>query len=90
MRNWSVKIRKKTVKGLAKLPRNVLLSLESLIADIQESGPVRGDWPNYSKLSDGCHHCHLTYAYVAIWEVIDNEIRIVEVVYVGSRKDAPC
>lgn len=87
--SWSVKLTKKTAKGLAKLPKNIRQELTSLIADIQALGPVRGDWPNYSKLSDGSHHCHLAYAYVAVWEVIDNEIRIVEVTYVGSRKDAP-
>ncbi len=87
--SWSVKLTKRTAKSVAKLPKKIRQDLESLIADIQVSGPVRGDWPNYSKLSDGSHHCHLAYAYVAVWEVIDNEIRIVEVTYVGSRKDAP-
>jgi mRNA-degrading endonuclease RelE of RelBE toxin-antitoxin system len=86
---WSVKIKKRTAKDLAKLPKNVRQDLESLIADIQASGPVRGDWPNYSKLRDGSHHCHLAYAYVAVWDVMDKEIRIVEVTYVGSRKNAP-
>lgn len=26
---------------------------------------------------------------VAAWEVIDNEVRILEIIYVGSREDAP-
>ncbi len=28
-------------------------------------------------------------AYVAVWEVVDRTIRIVEVNYVGTREDAP-
>jgi mRNA-degrading endonuclease RelE of RelBE toxin-antitoxin system len=87
--SWSVKFKKKTAKALAKLPKNVRRNLEALIADIRATGPVRGDWPNYSKLSDGTHHCHLTYGYVAVWEVIDKQVKIVEVTYVGSRENAP-
>jgi hypothetical protein len=40
-----------------------------LVRDIQAAGPVRGDWPNYSKLSNHEHHCHLKKGnptYVAI------------------------
>ena len=52
-------------------------------------GPVRGNWPNYSKLADGSHHCHLDYSHVACWRETSQGIQIVEIYYVGSRKDAP-
>jgi mRNA-degrading endonuclease RelE of RelBE toxin-antitoxin system len=87
--SWSVKFKKKAAKNLTKLPKNVRQDLEALIADLRATGPMRGDWPNYSKLSDGTHHCHLNYNYVAVWEVIDKQIKIIEVTYVGSRENAP-
>lgn len=87
--SWTVQIKKKTAKRLLRLPKNIREALEALAADIRISGPVRGDWPNYSKLSSGAHHCHLSYSYVAVWIVIDNNVKLVEVTYVGSRENAP-
>jgi mRNA-degrading endonuclease RelE of RelBE toxin-antitoxin system len=86
---WTVKFSKRVIKELKKLPAEVRDNLVALVDDIEKSGPVRGDWWNYSKLSDGSHHCHLNYRYVAVWRVLDNQIRIVEITYAGSRKDAP-
>ena len=86
---WTVKVKKKMAKRLYTLPKNIREALEALVLDIREAGPVRGDWPNYSKLSDGSHHCHLSYRHVAVWTVIDETVRIVEVTYVGSRENAP-
>lgn len=87
--SWDVNIKKKVVKGLKKLPKNVQEALESLVVDLQDEGPIRSDWPNYSKLSDGSHHCHLNYSYVAIWVEEDKKLKIIEVTYVGSRENAP-
>ncbi len=87
--SWRVQVKKKAAKGLLRLPKSVQQALEALAADIRATGPIRGDWPNYSKLSDGSHHCHLNYSYVAVWIVADDEIKIIEVTYVGSRQNAP-
>lgn len=89
---WHVNLSKKAVKQLKKLPEGVKASLIVLIRDIEEQGPVRGNWPNYSRLSGDRHHCHLRKGkttYVAIWQVIDKEIHIVEVNYVGTHEKAP-
>lgn len=86
---WVVLIPKRVVKEIKELPPEIQSHLESLIDDLEVAGPVRGDWPNYSKLSNGHHHCHLNYNYVAIWLVTDKKIKLIEVTYVGSRKDAP-
>ncbi len=80
---------KRLLKKIKKLPSSIQSNLEALIDDIEVNGPVRGDWQNYSKLSDGSHHCHLSYSYVAVWCVVDKKIKIVEITYVGSREDAP-
>ncbi len=89
---WSVNLSKKVVKALNRLPENVKFSLIALIREIEVKGPVRGNWPNYSRLGSNRHHCHLKKGkttYIAIWQVIDKEIRIVEVNYVGTHEKAP-
>jgi hypothetical protein len=78
-------------KQLPKLPGKVLDTLERLLADIELSGPVRGNWSNYSKLADGRHHCHLKKGkptYVAVWRE-DKGTVTVEVIYVGTHEKAP-
>ena len=89
---WAVTIRNRVGRQLSRLPGRVQQSLVALIRDIEAQGPVRGNWPNYSKLSDRRHHCHLKKGrptYVAVWEVADLSIRLVEVIYVGTHEKAP-
>ena len=89
---WTVNIRKKMLKNILKLPGKVQKSLKILIKEIEISGPVRGNWPNYSPLSGDRHHCHLKKGhptYVAVWDVTDKEIKLVEVSYVGTHEKAP-
>lgn len=60
--------------------------------EIEISGSVRGNWPNYSKLGKNRHHCHIKKGrptYVAVWKKRDDAIKIVEVVYAGSHEKAP-
>lgn len=86
---WEVQLKKKLAKTIEKLPKSIQAKLQLLIQEIRLVGPVRGNWPNYSRLSDGSHHCHLSYKYVAVWVEIGKQIKIVEVTYVGSREKAP-
>lgn len=63
-----------------------------LAQELATQGPIRGNWPNYSKLNDLRHHCHLKKdrpTYVAVWEVRDSQQRIIEVLYVGTHENAP-
>jgi mRNA-degrading endonuclease RelE of RelBE toxin-antitoxin system len=88
---WIVKMHRKAEKQVAGLPRKVAEKLLFLIADIELNGPVRGTWPNYSKLPDNRHHCHLKKGnptFVAVWEE-DKQIITVEIVYVGTHENAP-
>lgn len=87
---WTVTVRHSVARVV--LPQDVRKSLIALIREIEVSGPVRGNWPNYSKLGKNRHHCHLKNGrptYVAVWDVVDREIRIVEVAYAGTREKAP-
>jgi hypothetical protein len=48
--------------------------------------------PNFSALSDNRYHCHLKKGrptFVAIWEVMDKEIKLIEVIYAGTHEKAP-
>jgi hypothetical protein len=77
-------------KAIGRLPRVVQERAFTLIKEIEVMGPVRGDWPNYGKLSGNRHHCHIKKGrptYVVAWRVIDPET--VEVTYVGTHERAP-
>jgi hypothetical protein len=86
---WTVNVSNRAAKRIGKLPSKVQFLFEALLLDLAKSGPVQFEWPNYSKLSHSRYHCHLNYGFVAVWEVVDAKIRIVEVTYVGSREGAP-
>ncbi len=88
---WTVTATKKAKKQIARLSESVMKNLVALMRDIENDGPVRGDWPNYSPLRRDRHHCRLNKGrptYVAVWEVIDKEIRLVEIVYAGTYEKA--
>lgn len=91
---WTVEFKnKKVLKNYKKLPERIRKTLNFLIKEIELKGPVRGEWPNYSALDGNRHHCHLKKGgcptYVAVWDVIDKKVRLVEVSYVGTHEKAP-
>ena len=89
---WTVKIMRRALKQVDKLPVKVRESLADLIRDMELHGPVRGNWSNYSKLSENRHHCHIKKGqptYVTIWEVTDKAIKLIEVTYAGTHEKAP-
>ncbi|BBO82465.1 hypothetical protein DSCO28_30310 [Desulfosarcina ovata subsp. sediminis] len=89
---WQVVLSKKAAKQTKALPKVVQENLYALIRQIEIYGPIRGDWPNYSKLSPGRHHCHIKKGrptYVAVWEVRNRTIQLIEVTYAGTHEKAP-
>ena len=89
---WQVAFTKRSAKQRNDLPEAVAQRLDALVQEIAVSGPVRGNWKNYGKLSATNHHCHLKSGhptYVVCWEVRDKTIQIVEVYYVGTHEKAP-
>lgn len=88
-REWTVTVSKTAAKKSEKLPSNIYLLFEALLLDLIKIGPIQYEWPNYSKLSQGRFHCHFNYSFVVVWKVVNQEIRIIEVIYVGSREKAP-
>jgi hypothetical protein len=90
--SWTVRLTRKAEKQKEKLPALVQAALLFLVHEIIRNGPVRGDWPNYGKLGPKRHHCHIRKGkptYVAVWEEIAGEVRLVEVSYVGTHEKAP-
>lgn len=89
---WKVEYSSKAIKQLAKLPSAIQDAMLALVVDMEFAGPVRGDWPNFSKLSGGGAHCHLKKGrptYVACWRVINKSNKLIEVYYVGTHEKAP-
>ncbi len=89
--NWAVTFTGKAKKQTEKLPQRVRLLLFQLARDIETTGPVRGGWPNYSKLGANRHDCHLKKGqpiYVAVWSE-DRGTISVEIIYAGTHEKAP-
>lgn len=89
---WKVEFTSKAKKQTDKLPERVREILFQLVREIQSAGPIRGDWPNYSKLSNYKHHCHLKRGkptYVAVWKESQDTIQLIEVIYAGTHEKAP-
>ncbi|NBX91964.1 MAG: cytotoxic translational repressor of toxin-antitoxin stability system [Proteobacteria bacterium] len=89
---WTVDITKKAAKSIENLPQSVRENLRVLTLEIQTVGPVRGNWPNYSKLGENEHHCHIKKGrptYVACWRVVNKTTQVVEVYYAGTHENAP-
>jgi len=89
---WTVKFTNRAAKQYKKLSRVIRDNIDALIMEIRIDGPVRGNWPNYSKLSDTEHHCHVKKGqptYVVVWREDKRQIRFVEVIYAGTHEKAP-
>lgn len=89
---WKVTFSGAAEKQARKLPETVQAILKTLVLEIAASGPVRGNWKNYSTLANGDHHCHLKKGkptYVAVWRVTDKTIKLVEIRYAGTHEKAP-
>ena len=88
----TVTFSKSAAKQAGKLSQVIVALLKALVLEIVSGGPVRGNWKNYSTLSNGDHHCHLKTGkptYVVVWRVTDKSIKLVEIRYVGTHEKAP-
>ena len=87
---WNVTVSRRASKQIHALPDTLKARIFTLLKEIECTGPIRGTWPNYGKLTGNRHHCHIKKGkptYVAIWKVID--FKSVEVVYAGTHERAP-
>ncbi len=70
------------------MPDSIQDKMATLLLNLEEKGPIRNEWPNFSKLGKDLYHCHLARKWVACWQYEDNSI-LIEVYYAGTRENAP-
>lgn len=98
---WEVVLHSRVQKALdnlskalsKKLFEKIESAFKLLFGELESFGPVRGTWPNYSKLDNNRHHCHLKKGkptYVAVWNDLSTDTcKKIEVEYVGTHEKAP-
>jgi hypothetical protein len=85
---FKIRFNKQVRKNLVKMPLSIQKKFFYIVNDLESKGPVRPQWPNYSRLSDIEYHCHLSRKWIACWRHEKNTL-IIEVYYAGSRENAP-
>jgi hypothetical protein len=90
---WYVGLTVKALRNLTRIPLGVRESFQILLADLEYSGPIKSNWPHYGKISGwkDCYRCHLQRGrptYVAVWKVLSQTEKIIEVTYVGTHEKA--
>ncbi len=85
---YEIRITKRSLKNIGKLPEKERYILSVLLENIEKHGPVQPGFRNFSRLGKNRYHCHLSYHWVACWECRSGKY-VVEVYYVGSRESAP-
>jgi hypothetical protein len=91
---WKVDFSSKAKKQREELPAKIDDILSTLVMEIMTEGPVQAEWHHYGKLSgkkekDEIHHCHLNKGkprYVAVWKVMPQSVRLVEIKYAGTHE----
>ncbi len=91
---WQVRHTNKVEKKLRMLPKEVISRYLVFVFELKLEGPYRSNWPNYSPIKGQKHHfhCHIKKGhptYVVCWEIIDKQIQVTEVYYVGPHENTP-
>ena len=93
---WKVTVTKRTAKQLDSLPRPIQERFDLLAKEMEVAGPIRRNWKNFGRLKGDqrieLYHCHIKSGrptYVACWQVVNKEIRLMEIYYVGTHEKAP-
>ena len=70
------------------MPEPMQKKMANLVEDLRDKGPMRNDWPSFSKLGKDQYHCHLAHSWVVCWSHERSSV-VIEVSYAGSRENAP-
>ena len=85
-------VSRQAAKQIGRLPVAVRKSLITLMREIETSGPVRGNWPNYGLLRKAVITVTLKKGVRLMWlfgKWLDKAIKVVEVIYAGTHERAP-
>lgn len=97
-RPWRVIYSSAASKMKKKLPEVVIAQLASLTWDLELQGPFQPEWSHYGLLKKGgsipanAYHCHIKGGrptYVVCWHVVDKNIKLIEIFYVGTHENTP-
>lgn len=93
--SWTVELTSRASKQAQKLPEQILARLKALLVEMRSGGPIQPSMPHFGKLRGWpgeVYHCHLNKGrptYVAVWQVKEKSVQLVEVFYVGTHENAP-
>lgn len=99
-KSWTIELTSKAKKQLRKMEkehREIFTIYQFLERDLMINGPALNTWPNYTKEKGlgkdiDKRHCHLKKGkptWVACYEVLNKEVKLLEVYYVGTHEKAP-
>lgn len=93
-KKWTINILGQAKKARKELSKAASESYSFLLIELEQLGPYRSNWPNYTKTkgSNEDYHCHIEKGrptYVACWRIIDKKQKILEVYYAGTHEKAP-
>jgi len=91
---WKVLFSSKAKKQSKNLPIRVKKIFEAFRIALENFGPIQKDWPHFSALNKNKreYHCWLKAGrptYVVVWHVVNGEIRLIKITYVGTHEGAP-
>lgn len=74
--SFTVRISRQADRTIAKSPKAIQRRFALLLDDLERTGPIRNDWPNFSALGNGLFHCHLSYSWVAVRRNEKGSVRV--------------
>ena len=94
MTKWTINIIGQAKKASKVLSKSAASSYAFLLIELEELGPYRSNWPNYTKMKgfNDDYHCHIEKGkptFVVCWRIKDKKQKITEVYYAGTHEKAP-
>lgn len=91
---WKVDVVGQAKKASQVLSKSALEAYMFLLLELEDLGPYRSNWPNYTKTKGFYqdYHCHIEKGrptYVACWRIINKKMKIMEIYYAGTHEKAP-
>jgi mRNA interferase RelE/StbE len=86
MKKWKITLQRKAAKQFQKLPKAIQGIAFELMEDLEAEGPIPKHW-DVKKTTDNEYRVRINYRYRMRYKVEPEEL-IIEVFYIGHRKEA--